>query len=47
MVAEGISLLDSKQAELSSLIRQKGLTSCNSDVKREKAQRISCLSSIA
>lgn len=38
MVAEGISLLDSKQAELSSLIRQKGLPYVTTMLK-EKSQR--------
>ncbi|REL30651.1 MlaC/ttg2D family ABC transporter substrate-binding protein [Thalassotalea euphylliae] len=38
MVAEGISLLDSKQAELSSIIRQKGLTHVT-DMLKEKAER--------
>ena len=38
MVAEGVSLLDSKQAELSSLIRQKGLTHVT-DMLREKSER--------
>ena len=38
MVAEGVSLLDSKQAELSSLIRQKGLPHVTKMLK-EKAQK--------
>ena len=38
MVAEGISLLDSKQAELSSIIRQKGLSHVTNMLK-EKADR--------
>jgi phospholipid transport system substrate-binding protein len=38
MVAEGISLLDSKQAELSSLIRQKGLPHVTAMLK-EKSKR--------
>lgn len=38
MVAEGVSLLDSKQAELSSLIRQKGLPYVTKMLK-EKSQR--------
>ena len=38
MVAEGISLLDSKQAELSSLIRQKGLTHVT-EMLREKSEK--------
>ncbi|WDE04404.1 phospholipid-binding protein MlaC [Thalassomonas viridans] len=38
MVAEGVSLLDSKQAELSSLIRQKGLPYVTQMLK-EKSQR--------
>ncbi|ASP47446.1 MlaC/ttg2D family ABC transporter substrate-binding protein [Cognaticolwellia beringensis] len=38
MVAEGISLLDSKQAELSSLIRQKGLSHVT-EMLREKSQK--------
>tara|TARA_R110000744_G_scaffold224068_1_gene342695 strand:- start:101 stop:742 length:642 start_codon:yes stop_codon:yes gene_type:complete len=38
MVAEGISLLDSKQAELSSLIRQKGLTHVT-EMLKEKSER--------
>jgi len=38
MVAEGISLLDSKQAELSSLIRQKGLPHVT-EMLKEKSKR--------
>lgn len=38
MVAEGVSLLDSKQAELSSIIRQKGLPYVT-ELLREKSQR--------
>jgi len=38
MVAEGVSLLDSKQAELSSIIRQKGLAFVT-DMLKEKAQK--------
>lgn len=38
MVAEGVSLLDSKQAELSSLIRQKGLPHVT-EMLKEKAQK--------
>jgi phospholipid transport system substrate-binding protein len=38
MVAEGISLLDSKQAELSSLIRQKGLSNVT-EMLKEKSQK--------
>ncbi|MFT5814873.1 MAG: phospholipid transport system substrate-binding protein [Psychroserpens sp.] len=38
MVAEGISLLDSKQAELSSLIRQKGLSHVT-EMLKEKSER--------
>jgi phospholipid transport system substrate-binding protein len=38
MVAEGVSLLDSKQAELSSLIRQKGLSHVT-EMLKEKAQK--------
>ena len=38
MVAEGVSLLDSKQAELSSLIRQKGLTHVT-DMLKEKSEK--------
>ena len=38
MVAEGISLLDSKQAELGSIIRQKGLTHVTTMLK-EKSER--------
>ncbi|AWB59057.1 ABC transporter substrate-binding protein [Colwellia sp. Arc7-D] len=38
MVAEGISLLDSKQAELSSLIRQKGLSHVT-EMLKEKSQK--------
>jgi len=40
MVAEGISLLDSKQAELSSLIRQKGLTHVTEMLKEKSAKSI-------
>lgn len=38
MVAEGVSLLDSKQSELNSIIRQKGLTHVT-EMLREKATR--------
>ncbi|MFD2165025.1 phospholipid-binding protein MlaC [Thalassotalea euphylliae] len=38
MIAEGVSLLDSKQAELSSIIRQKGLQHVT-DMLKEKASR--------
>lgn len=38
MVAEGVSLLDSKQAELNSLIRQKGLSHVT-EMLKEKAQK--------
>lgn len=38
LIAEGVSLLDSKQAELSSLIRQKGLPHVT-DMLKEKASR--------
>ncbi|WP_211185214.1 phospholipid-binding protein MlaC [Thalassotalea algicola] len=38
MIAEGVSLLDSKQAELSSIIRQKGLPHVT-DMLKEKAER--------
>ena len=38
MVAEGVSLLDSKQAELGSIIRQKGLTHVT-ELLKEKSQR--------
>ncbi|MBA6389791.1 phospholipid-binding protein MlaC [Colwellia sp. BRX10-3] len=38
MVAEGISLLDSKQAELSSLIRQKGLSHVT-EMLKEKSEK--------
>lgn len=40
MVAEGVSLLDSKQAELSSLIRQKGLTHVTDMLKIKANQDI-------
>lgn len=40
MVAEGISLLDSKQAELSSLIRQKGLPHVTEMLKTKAAKDI-------
>jgi len=40
MVAEGISLLDSKQAELSSLIRQKGLAHVTNMLKEQAAKDI-------
>ena len=40
MVAEGISLLDSKQAELSSLIRQKGLTHVTEMLKEKRERSI-------
>ena len=40
MVAEGISLLDSKQAELSSLIRQKGLSHVTEMLKEKSKKNI-------
>ncbi|WP_448549718.1 MlaC/ttg2D family ABC transporter substrate-binding protein [Thalassotalea fusca] len=40
MVAEGISLLDSKQAELSSLIRQKGLAHVTKMLREQAAKDI-------
>jgi phospholipid transport system substrate-binding protein len=40
MVAEGISLLDSKQAELSSLIRQKGLSHVTEMLKEKSEKNI-------
>ena len=40
MVAEGISLLDSKQAELSSLIRQKGLPHVTEMLKEKSEKNI-------
>lgn len=40
MVAEGISLLDSKQAELSSLIRQKGLPHVTAMLKEKSTKNI-------
>jgi len=40
MVAEGISLLDSKQAELSSLIRQKGLAYVTEMLKEKSTRNI-------
>ncbi len=40
MVAEGISLLDSKQAELNSIIRQKGLTHVTEMLKEKSARNI-------
>jgi phospholipid transport system substrate-binding protein len=40
MVAEGISLLDSKQAELSSLIRQKGLPHVTAMLKEKSKKSI-------
>jgi len=40
MVAEGVSLLDSKQAELSSLIRQKGLPYVTTMLKTKAAKNI-------
>jgi phospholipid transport system substrate-binding protein len=40
MVAEGVSLLDSKQAELSSLIRQKGLAYVTEILKEKSAKSI-------
>jgi phospholipid transport system substrate-binding protein len=39
MVAEGISLLDSKQAELGSIIRQKGLPYVTELFKKQKYSR--------
>ena len=41
MVAEGVSLLDSKQAELNSLIRQKGLDHVTEMLKEKSARNIS------
>lgn len=41
MIAEGVSLLDSKQAELSSLIRQKGLPYVTDILKKKSEQDIS------
>lgn len=38
MIAEGVSLLDSKQAELASIIRQKGLSHVT-EMLKEKAER--------
>lgn len=40
MVAEGVSLLDSKQAELSSIIRQKGLPYVTEMLKKKSARNI-------
>jgi phospholipid transport system substrate-binding protein len=40
MVAEGISLLDSKQAELGSIIRQKGLPYVTELLKRKSTRDI-------
>lgn len=40
MVAEGISLLDSKRAEFASLIRQKGLTHVTEMLKKKSAKNI-------
>ncbi|SEK97580.1 phospholipid transport system substrate-binding protein [Colwellia chukchiensis] len=40
MVAEGVSLLDSKQAELSSIIRQKGLTHVTKMLEEKSARDI-------
>ncbi|MGB2739273.1 MAG: ABC transporter substrate-binding protein [Cognaticolwellia sp.] len=40
MVAEGISLLDSKQSELSSIIRQKGLTHVTEMLKEKSKKSI-------
>jgi len=40
MVAEGVSLLDSKQAELSSIIRQKGLPYVTELLKKKSARNI-------
>lgn len=40
MVAEGISLLDSKQAELSSVIRQKGLSHVTEMLREKSAKSI-------
>jgi len=40
MVAEGVSLLDSKQAELSSIIRQKGLPYVTEMLKKKSARDI-------
>ena len=41
MIAEGVSLLDSRQAELSSLIRQKGLPYVTDILKKKSEQDIS------
>lgn len=40
MVAEGVSLLDSKQAELSSIIRQKGLPYVTEMLKEKSARNV-------
>jgi len=40
MVAEGVSLLDSKQAELNSLIRQKGLSHVTEMLKKKASRDI-------
>ncbi len=40
MIAEGVSLLDSKQAELSSVIRQKGLPYVTELLKKKSARNI-------
>ena len=40
MVAEGVSLLDAKQAELSGLIRQKGITYVSELLKQKSQQNI-------
>jgi phospholipid transport system substrate-binding protein len=40
MVAEGVSLLDSKQAELGSIIRQKGLPYVTELLKRKSTRDI-------
>jgi phospholipid transport system substrate-binding protein len=40
MVAEGVSLLDSKQAELGGLIRQKGLPYVTELLKKKSARNI-------
>ncbi|GLX81698.1 ABC transporter substrate-binding protein [Thalassotalea eurytherma] len=46
MIAEGVSLLDSKQAELSSLVRQKGLPYVTKLLKEKSLQDISYSNSV-
>ncbi len=46
MIAEGVSLLDSKQAELSSLVRQKGLPYVTKLLKEKSLQDISFSNSV-